>query len=364
MSGVRDYYNEHDPFAAAWLRELIAAGEIPVGDVDERDIQDVQPSDLVGYRHRHWFAGIGGWACAMRIADWPDDVPLWTGSCPCQPFSAAGQGAGFADERHLWPAFHWLIQQCRPRYVCGEQVASADALRWWDLVATDLEGAGYACTAVDLPAASVGAPHKRSRLFWLADAQYEQQHWRWRTWGRRKESANHSTVGLADTSDHGCSGGGRAERVRAATGQPHPCGHQPDGCGDGGEWVGDTRGQGSAEQRRRRRDEPSRLAKASGTDGMGDTSSTGLSQRECDGRLQPGTLGTHTRQAIERGSDISNAVWADCIWLPCTDGKARRAQPGIFPLAHGAPNRVGRLRAYGNAIVPQVAAEFIKATLG
>jgi hypothetical protein len=57
-----DYYNEHDPFAAAWLRELIKAGEIPDGHVDERDIQDVHPSDLVGYRHCHFFAGIGGWA--------------------------------------------------------------------------------------------------------------------------------------------------------------------------------------------------------------------------------------------------------------------------------------------------------------
>ena len=165
-----DYYNEHDPFAAQWLRNLIAAGHLPPGDVDERSIEDVVPSDLVGYRHCHFFAGIGGWPYAMQLAGWPDDVPLWTGSCPCQPFSAAGKSGGFADERHLWPAWCWLITQCQPRHIAGEQVASADALRWWDLVATDLEGQGYACAAVDLPAASVGAPHKRSRLFWVAHA--------------------------------------------------------------------------------------------------------------------------------------------------------------------------------------------------
>jgi len=170
MSRPRAYYNEHDPFAAAWLRELIAAGEIMAGDVDERDIQDVHPSDVVGYTRCHWFAGIAGWDLALRLAGWPDDEPIWTGSAPCQPFSAAGKRGGAADERHLWPAFHWLIAQCRPRHVIGEQVAAAVGMGWWDLVATDLEGIGYACAAVDLPAASVGAPHKRSRLFFVAHA--------------------------------------------------------------------------------------------------------------------------------------------------------------------------------------------------
>ena len=55
--------------------------------------------------------------------------------------------------------------------------------------------------------------------------------------------------------------------------------------------------------------------------------------------------------------------WADVDWLPCLDGKSRPVEPGTFPLAHGVPARVGRLRAYGNAIVPQVAAEILKAFL-
>ena len=53
--------------------------------------------------------------------------------------------------------------------------------------------------------------------------------------------------------------------------------------------------------------------------------------------------------------------WADCEWLPCRDGKWRPVEPGTFPLAHGVPVRLGRLRGYGNAIVPQVAAEVIRA---
>ncbi len=81
------YYNEFDPAAEAWLRELIKAGEIAPGDVDTRSIEDVRPSDLRGYTQCHFFAGIGGWSLALRMAGWPDDRPVWTGSCPCQPFT-------------------------------------------------------------------------------------------------------------------------------------------------------------------------------------------------------------------------------------------------------------------------------------
>ena len=164
------YYNEIDPFCAEWLRNLIAAGLIAPGEVDERDIRDVVPTELAGYTQCHFFAGIGGWSAALRLAGWDDARPVWTGSCPCQSFSAAGARRGFADERHLWPAWHWLIAQSRPRVVFGEQVESADGRRWLDLVSSDLEGIGYACGAVVLPAAGVGAPHLRHRIWFVADA--------------------------------------------------------------------------------------------------------------------------------------------------------------------------------------------------
>lgn len=115
------YYNEIDEHAAEWLRNLIAAGEIAPGDVDTRSIEDVNPDDLKGYTQCHFFAGIGVWSYSLRRAGWPDERPVWTGSCPCQPFSAAGKGKGFADERHLWPAFHYLIEQCRPALVIGDE---------------------------------------------------------------------------------------------------------------------------------------------------------------------------------------------------------------------------------------------------
>lgn len=165
----RAYYNEIDPYAAQWLRNLIAAGHIAPGDVDERSIEDVKPNDLRNYTQCHFFAGIGVWSCALRNAGWPDDKPVWTGSCPCQPFSAAGKGDGFDDERHLWPHFHWLISECRPQHVFGEQVASGNANAWFDLVQADLEAMDYAFGLVPFPSAGVGAPHIRDRAYWVAN---------------------------------------------------------------------------------------------------------------------------------------------------------------------------------------------------
>lgn len=167
MAASGAYYNEIDPFAAAWLRQLMAEGLIAAGEVDERSIEDVYPDDLKGFVQCHFFAGIGVWSLALRMAGWPDDREIWTGSCPCQPFSAAGKGGGFDDERHLWPAFHWLIEKRRPVTVLGEQVASADGLHWLDLVSSDLEGSGYAFGALDTCAAGFSAPHIRQRFYWL-----------------------------------------------------------------------------------------------------------------------------------------------------------------------------------------------------
>lgn len=164
------YYNEIDPYAAQWLRNLIAAGHIAPGDVDERSIEDVHPDDLKPYTQCHFFAGVGVWSYALRHAGWPDDGPVWTGSCPCQPFSAAGKGAGFSDERHLWPSWHHLIKERGPSVIFGEQVASQAGLLWIDLVQTDLEAEGYAFGSADICSAGVGSANGRQRLYLVADS--------------------------------------------------------------------------------------------------------------------------------------------------------------------------------------------------
>lgn len=258
------YYNEFDPYAAQWLRNLIRAGHLPEGDVDERSITEVHPSDVDGYDACHFFAGIGGWPLALRLAGVPDDFSVWTGSCPCQPFSQAGSKRGFADERHLWPVWERLIRERRPPVVLGEQVASAIAWGWLDLVASDLEAQGYACGAAVFGAHSVGAPHMRQRLWWMG-----------------------------------------------ALGQAGAAG-----------WLG--------------------YASGVGRDGGG----------EDEGRLEPEL----PRQGLE-------PFWSRCRWLDCPDGLSRPLEPGLEPLADGVPQRVRRLRAYGNAVVPQAAAAFISVAL-
>jgi DNA (cytosine-5)-methyltransferase 1 len=159
------WYNEPNLYAAAWLKNLIDAGHIAPGVVDTRSIEDVRPDDLRGFKQCHFFAGIGVWSYALRRAGWPDDRPIWTGSCPCQPFNSAGSGAGFADERHLWPSWFHLNSQLAPSIIVGEQVANKNADDWVDLIHFDLGSMGYAFGSVPFPAASVGAPNMRDRNY-------------------------------------------------------------------------------------------------------------------------------------------------------------------------------------------------------
>ncbi len=169
---MRTYYNEFAPYPAQWLRNLFTDA-----DVDERSICDVGIDDVATYDRVHLFAGIGGWEYALQLAMWPHDLPVWTGSCPCQPFSCAGthrNGDSTSDPRHLWPEMFRLIAGNRPAIIFGEQVASKPGLEWFDGVRTDLDGIGYTCGMAVLPAASVGSPHRRERLFWVADT-YGQQ---------------------------------------------------------------------------------------------------------------------------------------------------------------------------------------------
>ena len=314
------YYNEFDPYAAQWLRNLIAAGEIAPGDVDERSIEDVRPTELAGYTQCHFFAGIGAWSYALRRAGWPDDRPIWTGSCPCQPFSAAGKGDGFADERHLWPAFYHLISQCRPPVILGEQVASKAIAPWIDLVHADLEAMGYAFGGIPFPAAGVGTPGIRDRAYWMADAISH-------SGGRKAPASDHresQTNGPADRAG-GCSGAS-GRLADAAGGQHHTGSPRPD-----------------------------QRAVAQGHGAVQASGSTGP----------------------------VNGFWRAADWLLCRDGRWRPVEPGTFPLAHGTAarvgsrgpdwqtpagaesqgHRVGRLRGYGNAINAEAAVAFIQTVM-
>jgi DNA (cytosine-5)-methyltransferase 1 len=173
LSGA--YYNENHKPTAQWLRNLIREGLIADGDVDDRSIEDIAPYELRKYTQCHFFAGIAVWSYALRQAGWSDDRRCHTGSPPCQPYSSAGSQLGFTDQRHLWPAWHHLIRELRPPTVFGEQVEKAIGFGWLDLVQADMENEDYAFGAAVLPAASVSAPHIRSRLLFVAHSRRERR---------------------------------------------------------------------------------------------------------------------------------------------------------------------------------------------
>lgn len=323
------YYNEHDPFAAAWLRELIKAGHIAPGIVDERNIEDVTPADLEGFNQCHFFAGIGGWSYALRLAGWADDRPVWTGSCPCQPFSAAGKGGGFDDERHLWPAFNHLIAQCRPPVVFGEQVASKAVDAWIDLVHADLEALGYAFGSVPFPSAGVGAPHIRDRNYWVAESASD----------RCAGSGESRTIEARPDAGRNAERQGADERGKLSAGFE----------GSGVELFG---GLGHATEQSRERI----------TGGVSGTEAQEYGERVAvDGCVPVGS--EHAGSGVVTRPGPTNGFWRDADWLFCRDGKWRPVMSGTFPLAHGTAARVGRLRGYGNAINAEAAKAFIEAYL-
>ena len=365
-----NYYNEWDNFAAEWLRELIKDGLIPDGEVDTRSIADVRPEDLKGFTQCHFFAGIGGWSRALQLAGWSPDRPVWTGSPPCQPFSTAGKQSGKDDLRHLWPAFFNLIRECSPPTIFGEQVASAIRFGWLDDLQRDLEAEGYAAAAVVLPGGAVSAPHKRDRLFFVANSNDKRHEWSEGVgWEAQRGTEHTSTISMAysnnakqcadsgaiqqenrDYIGGGCavsmadSNGGRLERQRKV-GRPF----SPEA--------------GSNQEVNRAFNDGRVGSSISSPEEkpLGDTEHYGSYETEVGRSI--GSSETEGGMLESKGSD--SLFWGSSEVIYCRDGKYRPipTEPALFPLANGISNRVGILRGAGNAIVPQAAAEIIKAVM-
>ena len=451
---VSAYYNEFDPKAAAWLRQLIKNGNITPGEVDERSITEINPDDLIGFDRVHFFAGIGTWDYCLNESGW-GDRPIWTASLPCQPFSSAGKGLGKSDERHLLPHFLELVRQCKPDTIFGEQVEGAIKHGWLDDLQTNMEAEGYAIGHCVLGAHSIGAAHIRQRLYWVANSISEQREQQqnersssvFRTAVQSEECVSRPSdirstfdggmvyanepgsrqgIEATETARHGdsiesasCVNGVADTEITRAPESKHRknIGERPtDGTVGSCEvdWMGNT--SGAASERNtgsilREKAEVSRENRSlDGDSGVGFTDASEddtcrLGNTEHNGHatdtlpashVQPGTerrqdgadipgefTGTSGRDDATSlfGCEIGRGEWHNTDWLYCRDNKYRPVKSGIKPLVNGIargmvhgsdpsapinPNatqeaRVMRLKGYGNAIVPQVAAEFIKA---
>lgn len=284
------YYSENDPSAAQWLRNLMKAGLIMSGHVDERSISDVQPDDLAGFIRCSFFSGIGGWDLSLQLAKWPETREVWHGSPPCQPFSVAGKGGGADDPRHLWPDFFRLISARRPVAIFGENVAAAIGKGWIDGVLSDLEGIGYSARAFSIPACATNAPHRRDRLWFVAG------------YGIMADSDHaERRADMANRNDFNWNGPGRQKEANNI---------EERGSWNNSAWI-------------------------VGPDGK-------------------------ARRVGMRVRGLSNGLSESMARLRA--GQADQEEYEMIPLlAHGERGRAAKLRGLGNAIVPAIGAEIIKA---
>ena len=350
--GARALYNEIDDAAAHTLRHMIKLGVIAPGEVVTTSIKELTPDDLKGFTQVHLFAGGGLWSVAARLAGWPDDEPIWTASCPCQPFSAAGKGTGTDDPRHLWPDVYRLARALRPAVIMGEQVAGAAGYGWFDGVRADLENEGFAARTVDFPACGVDAPHQRNRQYWLAMANSA---------GTGRVPGSHGGVhreAQSERSRHGeperLSGADSAEASVAAAD-----GGECRDMADTDQPFGRIGNEQSAGQFAVDEQDAGIDVRAGSRDERGihaDADRGGRARRQ-EG-AERGQIG---RAASERDLLRNGTYWSDAEWITCHDDKARRTKPGLRFLVDGLPGRVDLWRIGGNAIVPEAAKEVIAA---
>jgi DNA (cytosine-5)-methyltransferase 1 len=322
------YYNDIDKNAAAWLAQLCQMGLIANGTVDNRSITEIQAHELKQYTRLHFFAGIGGWDYALQLAGWPDDKPIVTASLPCQPFSEAGKGLGQRDERHLLPEFIELVKCSNWPLIVGEQVPAAIKHGWMDDLQLEMGKQGYTTGFVVLTAAGQGAPHIRKRIYWVS-------HYKG-TKLQRSRNTRERRDGSSDVSH------------LAECNQPK---------------------QGSrllhTESQRRNIFNAENVWPPNGK--IDTSANTSHSDHDQSPRMQ----------------FANSNEWHKPDWIYCRDDKYRPVKPSILPLAYGVSKGVGyssdpsapinanetqearvmRFKGYGNAIVPQVAAQFLRAVM-
>jgi DNA (cytosine-5)-methyltransferase 1 len=273
----------------------------------------------------------------LHAKDLPGAVDLICGGYPCQPFSVAGKRAGKDDDRHLWPEIVRIIRELdattgKPDWCIFENVGGHVSMGL-DQVLADLEGEGYTCWPFIIPACAVNAPHRRDRVWIVAnyasgtDGKHNTREDQRQEPKLRKSSSRNSVSPGADTK-HGDVSGLRASQVP----QQQASGIRQNSPADTSHYLLDRGG----DIRQAGRDEPADSGIV-----FADARLTLLQER-------PKRKRNRRRRDVEqhgcekfRATDFSDL--SEWITLP-----------GVRSRDDGLPNRVARLKALGNSVVPQI----------
>ena len=293
-----------------------------------------------------WHAEVDSYCCRVLRKHWPDvpnlgdvrtinwenvpHVDVIAGGYPCQPFSLAGARGGTDDPRHLWPVMANAIRQLRPRFALLENVAGHLSMGFGDVLG-ELAEIGYDAEWDCVPAAAVGAPHRRDRVFVIA---YPNRH------GEPTSAQHGKTSGDVATDPDGGGLRGKPQQAGSAgTSEPEPNGAHRN--------VSDPDGAGLTEAVSGR----PRTARAI-ADHNGGFRSVANPARE-HGNRRGKRWPVPRPETFERTTGRGSSDWAG--WA---------VEPDVGRVAYGVPHRVDRLRALGNAVVPQVAEHLGRIIMG
>ena len=326
---------EIDPFCQRVLAKNFPG--VPIHDdlttLRSNDVREWITSAEQGIRHDGGIAPDAAtvqrtpfeWSEPDGIADERGTVGLITGGYPCQPFSLAGKRLGAEDDRHLWPYIAALVAELRPRYCLFENVAGHITLGL-DRVLADLEAIGYTCRPVVVPACALNAPHRRDRVWLMAHADDQRVNRAGPRSAGRDESADEGfTLAHAET---------RGVRRGSAPGQSGFAALRGEAVLNSNH--GDRNPSGSA----------SHQAGTADLSVGGDDPAFGLTSDEVVAGLG------QSHDGISRRLDVGLARAWNADW-----------EAGVPRVSDGCTDRVNKLKALGNAIVPQVAYTLMAAML-